>query len=106
MLHASAHQFRSVVLAHLGVSEIPGRILLAPSPNLVAGHEHNLAALDGLGLEVDAMIAVVRLVGAYTRTRAGKRERTDPGTDRRRRRIGARRIELDAGRRRRDRGDG
>lgn len=66
-LRASAHRFRTVMLAHPWVGEVPGRILFAPSPNLLAGVEHDLAALDGLGLDVDTKTDITRAVAAYTR---------------------------------------
>lgn len=67
VLRASALQFRSVILRHPWMSDIPGRILLAPTPAFLAVSEQNLAALDGLGLEIDQIADITGAVTAFTR---------------------------------------
>lgn len=67
VLRASALRFRDVILSHPWMMDLPGRILLAPTPAFLAVTEQNLAALDGLGLTVDQMMDVVGAVTAYSR---------------------------------------
>lgn len=67
VLRDSAMQFRSVILRHPWMTDIPGRILFAPTPAFLAVSEQNLAALDGLGLDIDVMAAITGAVTAYTR---------------------------------------
>lgn len=67
VLRASALRFRDVILRHSWMNDIPGRILFAPTPGFLAVTEQNLAALDGLGLEIDQMADVTGAVTAYTR---------------------------------------
>jgi AcrR family transcriptional regulator len=67
VLRASALRFRTTILRHPWVVDMPGRILLAPTPGLLAVAEQNLAALDGLGLEIEQMADITEAVTAYTR---------------------------------------
>lgn len=67
VLRDSAMRFRSVILRHPWMTDIPGRILFAPTPAFLAVSEQNLAALDGLGLDIDVMATITGAVTAYTR---------------------------------------
>jgi AcrR family transcriptional regulator len=67
VLRASAMRFRGVILEHPWVADLPGRILFAPTPAFLAVSEQNLAALDGLGLDVAQMSDITGAVTAYTR---------------------------------------
>lgn len=67
VLRASAMRFRGVILKHPWVTDLPGRILFAPTPAFMAVTEQNLAALDGLGLDVAQMADIADAVTAYTR---------------------------------------
>jgi Tetracyclin repressor-like, C-terminal domain len=69
VLRAAALQFRIVILHHPWVTDLPSRILLAPTPAFLAVSEQNLAALDGLGLTIDQMATIAGAVTAYTRAR-------------------------------------
>lgn len=67
VLRASAMRFRSVILRHPWMTDLPGRILFAPTPAFLAVTEQNLAALDGLGLAADQTATIAAAVTAYTR---------------------------------------
>lgn len=67
VLRASAMRFRGAILKHPWVTDIPGRILFAPTPAFLAVTEQHLAALDGLGLDVAQMADIAGAVTAYTR---------------------------------------
>ena len=69
VLRTSAQRFRSVILRHPWMTDLPGRILFAPTPAFLAVTEQNLAALDGLGLGIDQMASIAGAVTAYTRAR-------------------------------------
>jgi AcrR family transcriptional regulator len=70
VLRASALRFRAVVLRHPWVTDIPGRILFAPTPAYLALAEQQLAALAGLGLDAGQMADVRDAVTAYSRAAA------------------------------------
>ncbi|MCR6493624.1 TetR/AcrR family transcriptional regulator [Cellulomonas sp. P24] len=70
VLRASAMRFHSVILRHPWITDLPGRILFATTPALLAVAEQNLTALDGLGLTTDQMAAIAAAVTAYTRASA------------------------------------
>jgi AcrR family transcriptional regulator len=67
VLRASAMRFRGVILKHPWMTDLPGRILFAPTPAFLAFTEQNLAALDGLGLDIGQMADITGAVTAYTR---------------------------------------
>ncbi|MEU6508790.1 MULTISPECIES: TetR/AcrR family transcriptional regulator [unclassified Streptomyces] len=67
VLRASALRFRQVVLRHPWMTEVPGRILFAPTPAHLALMEQQFTALDGLGLSGEQMADITRAVTAYTR---------------------------------------
>lgn len=67
VLRASAMRFRGVILKHPWMTDLPGRILFAPTPAFLAATEQNLAALDGLGLDIGQMADIAGAVTAYTR---------------------------------------
>lgn len=67
VLRASAMQFRSVIVRHPWMNDIPGRILFAPTPAFLAVSEQNMAALDGLGLKIDQIADITNAVTAFTR---------------------------------------
>lgn len=67
VLRASAMRFRGVILKHPWMTDLPGRILFAPTPAFLAVAEQNLAALDGLGLTLAQMTDITGAVTAYTR---------------------------------------
>lgn len=67
VLRTSAMRFRGVILKHPWMTDLPGRILFAPTPAFLAVAEQNLAALDGLGLTVAQMTDITGAVTACTR---------------------------------------
>jgi AcrR family transcriptional regulator len=69
VLRMSALRFRSVILEHPWMTDLPGRILFAPTPAFLAVTEQSLAALDGLGLGIGQMADIADAVTAYTRAR-------------------------------------
>lgn len=56
-----------MIVRHPWMSDIPGRILFAPTPAFLAVTEQNLAALDGLDLEIDQIADIANAVTAFTR---------------------------------------
>lgn len=67
VLRASAMRFRGVILMHPWMTDLPGRILFAPTPAFLAVAEQNLAAFDGLGLTAAQITDITGAVTAYTR---------------------------------------
>ncbi|MEF9884963.1 TetR/AcrR family transcriptional regulator [Streptomyces sp. P9-A4] len=63
-LRAHALRTRDTMLRHPWLSHMPAP-LFALTPNRMAAAERQLAALDGLGLDVDTMMAAFRAVNAY-----------------------------------------
>jgi AcrR family transcriptional regulator len=62
-----AHQLRAVGLRHPWLTAALARSPHALTPNLVARTEEVLRSLDGLGLDVDTMMAVFGTVNAFVR---------------------------------------
>ncbi|GAA2879993.1 TetR/AcrR family transcriptional regulator C-terminal domain-containing protein [Streptomyces mexicanus] len=67
VLRASALRFREVVLRHPWMTDVPGRLLFAPTPAHLALVEQQFTALDGLGLSMEQMADITGAVTAYTR---------------------------------------
>ncbi|RAG82240.1 TetR/AcrR family transcriptional regulator [Streptacidiphilus pinicola] len=67
VLRASALRFREVVLRHPWMTDVPGRILFAPTPAYLALSEQLFAALHRLGLDLDRIADVTGAVTAYAR---------------------------------------
>ncbi|MFF0463154.1 TetR/AcrR family transcriptional regulator [Streptomyces mexicanus] len=67
VLRASALRFREVVLRHPWMTDVPGRLLFAPTPAHLALMEQQFTALDGLGLSMEQMADITGAVTAYTR---------------------------------------
>ncbi|WP_369146125.1 TetR/AcrR family transcriptional regulator [Streptomyces sp. R44] len=63
-LRDHAHRTRDGMLRHPWLAQLPTP-LFALTPNRMAAAERQLASLDGLGLDVDSMMAAFRAVGAY-----------------------------------------
>ncbi|MFI8289047.1 TetR/AcrR family transcriptional regulator [Streptomyces sp. ms191] len=63
-LRAYAVRTRTMMLRHPWLAQMPTP-LFALTPNRMAAAERQLASLDGLGLDVDTMMAAFRTVGAY-----------------------------------------
>ncbi|KQX58996.1 MULTISPECIES: TetR/AcrR family transcriptional regulator [unclassified Streptomyces] len=63
-LRAHALRTRDTMLRHPWLSHMPAP-LFALTPNRMAAAERQMAALDGLGLDVDTMMAAFRTVNAY-----------------------------------------
>ncbi|MFI0922911.1 TetR/AcrR family transcriptional regulator [Streptomyces sp. NPDC021012] len=63
-LRTHAHRTREGMLRHPWLAQLPTP-LFALTPNRLAAAERQLALLDGLGLDVDTMMAAFRAVGAY-----------------------------------------
>ncbi|MFG2330347.1 TetR/AcrR family transcriptional regulator [Streptomyces sp. NPDC048604] len=63
-LRVHAQRTRAMMLRHPWLAQMPAP-LFALTPNRMAGAERQLASLDGLGLDEDAMMAVFRTVHAY-----------------------------------------
>ncbi|MCD0446012.1 TetR/AcrR family transcriptional regulator C-terminal domain-containing protein [Glycomyces sp. A-F 0318] len=72
VLRAFAERTRALMHRHRWLAELPPHAAMAPTPNRVLAVDRALAALDGLGLTVDAMAAAVRAVGAYVHGAAGE----------------------------------
>ncbi len=77
VLRANAIRLRRQVLRHPWICRVsPARPFLGP--NTLAASERVLAAVDGLGLSIDEMLAVVRTVDAFvkgfTQTELAERE--------------------------------
>ncbi len=64
---AAAQQVREAGLRHPWLMEVFVRTPDAMTPHLLALVERSLASLDGLGLDVDAMMAVFGTVNAFAR---------------------------------------
>ncbi|MCO6003728.1 TetR/AcrR family transcriptional regulator [Actinoallomurus purpureus] len=62
-----AHQLRAVGLRHPWLTAAFARVPHALTPNLIARVEDILHSLDGLALDVDAMMAVFGTVNAFVR---------------------------------------
>ncbi|MBM4795358.1 TetR/AcrR family transcriptional regulator [Streptomyces sioyaensis] len=66
VMRASALRTREIVLRHPWLIQISSpQALRALTPNRMAVAERALSSLDGLGLDVDAMMAVVGTVNSY-----------------------------------------
>lgn len=63
-LRAYAVRTRTMMLRHPWLAQMPTP-LFALTPNRMAAAERQLASLDGLGLDVDTMMAAFRAVSAY-----------------------------------------
>jgi AcrR family transcriptional regulator len=64
---AYAEQSRAMVLRHPWVTELLARMPTALTPRLVALAEQALVSVDGLGLDVDSMMAIFGTVTAFVR---------------------------------------
>lgn len=64
---AFADQSRSLCLRHPWLIEVTARIPHAITPNMMGIAEHWLASIDGLGLDVDSMMAVFTTVNSFVR---------------------------------------
>ncbi|MEU7838429.1 MULTISPECIES: TetR/AcrR family transcriptional regulator C-terminal domain-containing protein [unclassified Nonomuraea] len=56
---------RDLMLRHLWLAQLPPQARLSLTPNRMRVAEQALSALDGLGLDADAMMSVFRAVDAY-----------------------------------------
>lgn len=66
VMRATALRTREIVLRHPWLIQISSpQALRALTPNRMAAAERALSSLDGLGLDVDAMMAVVGTVNSY-----------------------------------------
>ena len=70
-MRALALGTRSLMLRHLWLAQLTSPAVFALTPNRMAGWERALTALDGLGLDADMRMAVLRTVEAYARGAAG-----------------------------------
>ncbi|WP_446215771.1 TetR/AcrR family transcriptional regulator C-terminal domain-containing protein [Micromonospora sp. IBHARD004] len=64
-MRALALQTRKLMLRHVWLAQLPPTAMLSLTPNRMAIAEKALSALDGLGLDADAMMSVFRAVDAY-----------------------------------------
>ncbi|MEW2354549.1 TetR/AcrR family transcriptional regulator [Spirillospora sp. NPDC029432] len=64
-MRAMALGTRDLMLQHLWLAQLSPRTLLSLTPNRMAIAERSLALLEGLGLDADTMMAVIRAVDAY-----------------------------------------
>ncbi|NMM91597.1 TetR family transcriptional regulator [Rhodococcus sp. SRB_17] len=64
-LRDHAVRTRELVLRHPWLTQLPPEAALTPSPHRLVIVESSLAALDGLGLDADTRMAVVRSIDAY-----------------------------------------
>ncbi|TBO56116.1 TetR/AcrR family transcriptional regulator [Streptomyces kasugaensis] len=66
VLRTGALRNREIVLRHPWLIQISSpQVLRALTPNRIAAAERALSSLDGLGLDIDAMMAVVGTVNCY-----------------------------------------
>jgi AcrR family transcriptional regulator len=64
-MRALALHTRDLVLRHLWLAQLPPQTRLSLTPNRMTVAEQALSALDGSGLDADAMMSVFRTVDAY-----------------------------------------
>lgn len=64
-MRALALRTRDLMLRHLWLAQLSPQARLSLTPNRMAVAEQALSALDGLGLDADAMMNVFRAVDAY-----------------------------------------
>jgi AcrR family transcriptional regulator len=64
-LRSLAVHTRALMLRHLWLAQLAPQVMFALTPNRMAMAERSMTSLDGLGLDVDSMMAVVRTVDAY-----------------------------------------
>lgn len=65
VMRSLAHGTRYVMLQHPWLSRVSSQVLTGVTPNRLAGAEQALSSLDGLGLEVEYMMAVFDSVIDY-----------------------------------------
>ena len=64
---ASARQMRALILRHPWLAQVYSLAPAALTPTTTAGIEQALTSIDGLGLDVDSMMAVFGTVNAFAR---------------------------------------
>ncbi len=67
VLAEHAHRLRAIALRHPWTIELAARRVVTLTPRVLASTERALAALDGLGLDIDTMAAAQHSVTAYVR---------------------------------------
>jgi AcrR family transcriptional regulator len=71
-MHRFADRTRAVLLEHPWLGQVSAQVLSDLTPNRMAGLEHALRSLDGLGLDIEQMRAVVDAVSDYARGAASR----------------------------------
>jgi AcrR family transcriptional regulator len=72
VLRALAERTRELMRRHRWLAELPPHAAMAPTPNRLLVTDRALASLDGLGLDVEAMMTAVRSVSAYVHGAVGE----------------------------------
>ncbi|MCW2915757.1 MAG: TetR family transcriptional regulator [Actinomycetia bacterium] len=67
VMRAAAHGTRAIMLRHPWLGRVSSQAVTVLTPNQLASAERALAALDGLGLDADTMMAIFDTVIAYAR---------------------------------------
>jgi len=71
VLREYAVQTRDLMHRHRWLVELPPHVAMTPTPNRLAVLDRALTALDGLGLDIDAMMTAARTVSGYVHGTVG-----------------------------------
>jgi AcrR family transcriptional regulator len=71
VLRAYAVQIRDMMHRHRWLAELPPHVTMTPTPNRLASIDRALASLDGLGLDIEAMMTAVRTVSGFVHGTVG-----------------------------------
>jgi AcrR family transcriptional regulator len=71
VLREYAVQTRDLMHRHRWLVELPPHLAMTPTPNRLAAVDRALTALDGLGLDIDAMMTAARTVSGYVHGTVG-----------------------------------
>ncbi|GAA1672729.1 TetR/AcrR family transcriptional regulator [Glycomyces endophyticus] len=71
VLREYAVQIRDMMHRHRWLSELPPHVTMMPTPNHLASVDRALASLDGLGLDLEAMMTAVRTVAGFVHGTVG-----------------------------------
>lgn len=71
VLREYAVQLRDLMHRHRWLVELPPHLAMTPTPNRLAAVDRALTSLDGLGLDIDAMMTAARTVSGYVHGTVG-----------------------------------